>query len=112
MKTRGQTESQKQERRIAEKYQGQVSAASGAGWSRKGDVRAEDLLIEAKWTEKKSFSLTKDVLDKIENEALMESREWALYLTMQGRDYVTIDADVFEMYYRAWKERETTQQTN
>lgn len=108
MKSRQLKESQRQERRVSETYKGQVSAASGAKWYRKGDVRAEDLLIEAKWTEAKSFSLTKAVLDKIEREALLESREWLLYLTMQNRDYVVLDADVFEMYYRAWKEREVS----
>ena len=107
MKSRGQKESQRQERRISDTYDGQVSAASGAMWHRKGDVRAEDLLIEAKWTEKKSFSVSKDMLDKIEREATLESREWMLYLTMQGQDYVIVDADVFEMYYRAWKERDS-----
>lgn len=106
MKQRTMAESQKQERRIADKYQGQVSSASGSKWHRKGDVRSEDLLVEAKWTENKSYSLTKATLDTIEHEAIMESREWALYLTMQKRDYVVVDADVFEMYYRAWKERQ------
>ena len=52
MKTEGQKQSRKHENRLAKKVGGSRTAASGAFWSRKGDVRSADLLIEHKFTGK------------------------------------------------------------
>ena len=46
LRSKGQKESQKHEKRLAKKIGGKRNAASGALWSRKGDVRSTDLLIE------------------------------------------------------------------
>jgi len=43
---------------------------SGAFEIDKGDLRGKDLLIEVKYTDKKSYRLTQKVLEKIWNEAL------------------------------------------
>ena len=48
---------EKQEKRLAKKTGGTTTAASGSFWSRKGDVRSADLLIEAKQTDKASYSI-------------------------------------------------------
>jgi len=74
MKSEGQKQSLKHEKRLEKVLGGQRSAASGAFWSRKGDVRNSDLLIEHKWTGKKSFTLRSDVLEKIVMEAILDSR--------------------------------------
>ena len=50
MKSEGQKQSLKHEKRLEKIAGGKRSAASGAFWSRKGDVRSDDLLIEHKWT--------------------------------------------------------------
>lgn len=94
-KTEGQRASQHHERRLEKVIGGQRTAASGAFWSRKGDVRSDDLLIEHKYTSKKSISLTHAVLDKIRTEAIMDGRMPVLALHLSGRDYVVISEDDF-----------------
>lgn len=60
----------KQERELAKRYGGRCTSASGSKME-KGDVRIPNVLrIEAKTTKYKSFSVTMDMLDKIEHAAL------------------------------------------
>lgn len=60
----------KQEQECASKIGGRVTKQSGAGKYEKGDVRLKDLLrIECKTTGNKSFSVTVDIIDKIEDAA-------------------------------------------
>lgn len=65
--------SQKQEKDIANKIKGKVVVASGALWGAKGDVRTSKYLIEAKTTGKSYYSLTADVWEKIEGEAVSDN---------------------------------------
>ena len=95
MKTEGQKQSQKHEKRIAKKVGGSVNAASGAFWSRKGDVRSVDLLIEHKFTGKKSFSVKSDVLKKIVREAILDGRMPVLGIHLEGENYVILLEDDF-----------------
>ena len=98
MKSEGQKQSQKHEKRLAKKTNGSRTAASGAFWSRKGDVRSTDLLIEHKWTGKKSFSLKADVLEKIVTEAIIDSRMPVLGISLNNKNYVLLtEDDFFEM---------------
>jgi hypothetical protein len=96
MKSKGQKESQKHEARLAKKFDGQRSAASGAFWSRKGDVRSQDLLIEHKWTGKASFTVKAAVLEKIVNEAIVESRMPILGISLNNNNYILLTEDDFE----------------
>ena len=65
-----QERSPKQEKELAKKLGGRVPRGSGSG-NEKGDVRVKGIArIEAKTTEKKSFSVTQKMLDKIEDAAL------------------------------------------
>lgn len=64
--------SQKQEKSVAKKFGGRVTAASGALWSMKGDVRTNKFLIECKTTEKSYYTLTAKVWEKIALEALKD----------------------------------------
>ena len=95
MKTEGQKQSQKHEKRIAKKVGGSVNAASGAFWSRKGDVRSVDRLIEHKFTGKKSFSVKSDVLKKIVREAILDGRMPVLGIHLDGENYVILLEDDF-----------------
>ena len=95
MKSEGQKQSQKHEKRIAKAVGGKTTAASGAFWSRKGDVRSDDLLIEHKWTGKKSFSLKSDVLEKIVTEAIIDSRMPVLGISLNNNNYVLLTEDDF-----------------
>jgi hypothetical protein len=95
LKSEGQKQSQKHEKRLAKKVGGSTTAASGAFWSRKGDVRSDDLLIEHKWTGKKSFSLKAEVLEKIVTEAIIDSRMPVLGISLNNNNYVLLTEDDF-----------------
>jgi len=49
--------------------------ASGGLWFEKGDLDYKDYCIEVKYTDKKSFSITAGILEKIWNEALAANKE-------------------------------------
>lgn len=101
MKSEGQKQSKKHENRLAKKIGGSTNAASGAFWSRKGDVRSKELLIEHKWTGKKSFTLKSDVLEKIVTEAILDGRTPMLGIHLNGKDYIImLEDDVLEMHER------------
>ena len=95
MKSKGLRESQKHEARLAKEVGGQRSAGSGAFWSRKGDVRSKDLLIEHKWTGKSSFTLKAKVLEKIVIEAILDSRIPVLGIILNNENYVIMTEDDF-----------------
>lgn len=95
MKTEGQKQSQKHEKRLAKKIGGKRNAASGALWSRKGDVRSDDLLIEHKWTGKKQFTVKSDVIKKNVREAILEGRMPVIGIHLDGEDYVILLEDDF-----------------
>jgi hypothetical protein len=98
MKSEGQKQSLKHEKRLAKKVDGQRSAASGAFWSRKGDVRSDELLIEHKWTGKKSVTIKSEVLKKITTEAILDSRMPVLGLHLDGENYVVlVEEDFLEL---------------
>lgn len=87
-KSKGQKESRKHEDRLAKAIGGQRTAASGAFWSRKGDVRSNDLLVEHKWTGKASVTIKAAVLEKIVKEAILDGRVPVLGFHLNGEDYV------------------------
>jgi hypothetical protein len=66
--------SPKQERELAKRGGGRLTPGSGSGRV-KGDVRrfAGVIRIEAKTTSNKSFSVTKEMIDKLENACLPEN---------------------------------------
>ena len=98
MKTEGQKQSRKHENRLAKLIDGKRTAASGAFWSRKGDVRNDDLLIEHKWTGKKQVTIKSEVLKKITKEAILDSRMPVLGLHLDGENYVILgEEDFFEL---------------
>jgi hypothetical protein len=98
LKTEGQKQSRKHEDRLAKKVNGSRTAASGAFWSRKGDVRSSDLLIEHKWTGKKQCTVKSDVLKKIMREAILDGRMPVLGIHLDGENYVILsEHDFLEM---------------
>lgn len=68
--THSHLRSRKQEQEIADRIGGRRTAASGAR-EEKGDVRLRGVVrVEAKTTKHKSFSVTLDMIEKLENAAL------------------------------------------
>ena len=99
MKSEGQKQSQKHEKRIAKEIGGAPTAASGAFWSRKGDVRNADLLVEHKWTGKKSKTIQAAELQKITTEAIMDGRMPVFGIHLDGEDYILLlETDFLEMW--------------
>jgi hypothetical protein len=99
LKTEGQKQSQKHEKRLAKKINGSRNAASGAFWSRKGDVRNDELLIEHKWTGKKTKTISSTELKKITNEAIMDGRLPVFGIHLDGIDYVILlETDFLEIW--------------
>lgn len=98
MKSEGQKQSQKHEKRLAKRIGGSRNAASGAYWQRKGDVRSDDLLIEHKYTGKKQTTIKSEVLKKIMREAILDGRTPVLGIHLDGEDYVILsEHDFIEM---------------
>jgi hypothetical protein len=98
MRSEGQKESRKHENRLAKAIDGSRTAASGAFWSRKGDVRSEELLIEHKWTGKKSKTIQSAELKKITTEAIMDGRMPVFGMHLDGEDYVVmLETDLLEL---------------
>lgn len=98
MRSEGQKQSRKHEDRLAKAIGGSRTAASGAFWSRKGDVRSDSLLIEHKWTGKKSKTIQSAELKKITTEAIMDGRTPVFGLHLDGEDYVILlETDLLEI---------------
>lgn len=107
MKSEGQKQSQKHETRLAKKMDGSKVAASGAFWSRKGDVRTDDLLVEHKYTGKSQFTLKAAELEKINTEAILDGRIPVFGVSLNGRNYVLLDEnDFLEMRRELMESRE------
>jgi hypothetical protein len=92
--------SKKQEKYIAELFNGRTVIASGALWGSKGDARNEDYLIECKITGKKSFPIKKSVWDKINGEAIKDGlRLPLLIVTLENnildKTFVVFNTNVF-----------------
>jgi uncharacterized protein YhfF len=99
MKSEGQKQSQKHEKRLAGLINGKTTAASGAFWSRKGDVRSAELLIEHKWTGKKTKTISSAELKKITKEAIMDGRLPVFGIHLDGEDYVILlETDFLEQW--------------
>lgn len=63
--------SRTQERELAKRIGGEVTRGSGNGKWQKGDIQLKGVLrIEAKTTKNKSFSVTREMWRKIEEEAM------------------------------------------
>jgi hypothetical protein len=87
----------KQEKQIAKDVGGRTTPASGAIKNNrlKSDVTSKNFRFEAKLTQKRSYSLNLDVLDKIEREALINCQIPVLTTDIQGQQYATLRWDDF-----------------
>jgi len=93
MKTHGQKMSQKQEKDLAKTLGGKTVAASGAFWSRKGDVRSDQYLVEAKFTAAQSYSLKAADLEKLRKQAIMDDRVPLFVVQLNNKNYMILGED-------------------
>lgn len=93
--------SNRQERKVAKAVGGRKTANSGATDFNKGDVVTANWLIECKTctSEKKSFTIKKDWLDKNKEEAFACRKEYnAVAFDFGGKDnYYIIDEQTFKL---------------
>lgn len=71
------------ERKIAKDTGGRVSAGSGSSWRAPEDVRSETHLIQHKYTERKSFTLTVAELQRVFANAGRAGRDGALIIDFE-----------------------------
>ena len=88
--------SKKQEDRIAGAYRGSRNVMSGAGWSKKADVRTDTFLVEAKTTERASYSLKLSELREVRKQAILDDRVPLFMIEIQGHNYVVMEDDDFQ----------------
>ena len=87
---------QKQEKATAKRYGGRRTPVSGGKWSFPGDVTTDKFLIDDKTTDRKSFSITKVMWNKIRTEALKSMKRPVLKITFaDGTSFVCLDEPDF-----------------
>ncbi|MFE5853235.1 hypothetical protein ACFQ61_08435 [Streptomyces sp. NPDC056500] len=96
--------SRKQEKKLAKEIGGTTTPGSGNGWAVKNDVRNSVWSIECKTTNAARFTLAHRDLVQAEQHALLDLREMAFAIEMQGRTWVVISKESF----LRWTEREDT----
>lgn len=83
--------SQKQEKEVASSFNAKTVVASGALWGAKGDCKSDKCLIECKTTEKDFYSVTSNVWEKIEDEAIKDhGRIPLLVVDVEDRDRLVV----------------------
>jgi len=95
--------SNKQEKKVANDIKGKKTANSGATLFQKGDVNNKYFCIECKTatTEKQSFSIKKEWIDKIKEESFaMKKPNWAIAFNfgdqIYNKNYYIIDETLFK----------------
>ena len=101
--------SKRQENKVAKELNGKRTANSGATNFQKGDVNLDNWLIECKTatTEKKSFSIKREWLDKNKEESFAMRKDYnALCFDFgdNGSRYYVIDEKTFKQVVELMKE--------
>ena len=77
----------KQEKEIAKRIGGRITVASGAKQFEKGDARKKRVVrVEAKTTKNRSFSVTTEMIQKIEDAALGADEMPVLVIELNNTD--------------------------
>ena len=74
--------SKKQEQKIAKEVGGRRVAGSGSSWRQPGDVKNNTHLIEAKFTDKDSYSLSANTWEKVQADAHRQGKEPAMVVEL------------------------------
>jgi len=82
-------------------FQGKRRPRSGGMWFAPGDVSTEEFLLECKSTEKKSFSVSEKLWDKINGEALKCRKLPCLSIQLgNGTEVVVLDKNDFLSFFK------------
>lgn len=85
----------KSEDKIAKEFKGKRVRGSGNQTFHPGDVKTDQFLIENKITQKKSYSLSMQVLNKIYEEALFSFRIPLISIKIQEKEIVIMFKEDF-----------------
>ncbi len=101
--------SNKQEKQIAKKLSGKCQTNSGATLFSKGDIKTENWLIEAKTTltEKDSFSIKRQWLDKLKQESFAMNKEYyslAFNFEPNSKNYYILDEKTMQKILKILEE--------
>jgi Holliday junction resolvase len=90
-----------QEKNLAKKMNGYTRPASGAVAGLRGDVVADDFLVECKYTDKDIFNLKSKIWEKIKNEAFDNNKKPLINLKFLKKniDLIIIDFNDFHKYF-------------
>lgn len=95
---------QKKETKDSVSFGGKRTPRSGGLWFKPGDVTTEEFLIDCKSTEKKSFSITEQIWDKINTEALKCRKLPCLSIQLgNGVEVVVLDKNDFQSFFQEKK---------
>lgn len=90
--------SQRQEAQLATQYGGKVQPCSGARPHSKGDVKTENLLIEAKTSNHEGYRLTVATWQKIQDEAALEGKVGVMIIELNGHRMCVVPENVLQAY--------------
>jgi hypothetical protein len=85
----------KKEQKDKEFFGGTLQRGSGNQWAFPGDIKTADLLIESKQTDKNSFTITRQLWDKIYEEALLLYRYPLMSIKIKDIDLVVMSREDF-----------------
>lgn len=105
--TTPQKESRRQESGLAKRYGGTVTPGSGNGWVKKNDVRTRDVSFEAKYTEKKQFTLKQADLHTAERNALIDGRDSVFVVSFGGEEWAVIREADYAAYLAYMTDRKS-----
>jgi len=92
---------QKKENKDKTLFRGKLRPRSGGFWFMPGDVTTEEFLIDCKSTEKKSFSITEQIWEKIYTEALKCRKLPCLSIQLgNGTELVVLDKNDFLSFFQ------------
>jgi hypothetical protein len=95
---------QKKENKDKSLFRGKLKPRSGGFWFAPGDVSTEEFLIDCKTTDKKSYSITEDIWNKINTEALKCRKLPCLSIQLgTGIEVIVLDKNDFLAFFKEKK---------
>jgi hypothetical protein len=92
---------QQKEKKDAKKFGARQTFRSGGIWFAPGDIKSKDFLFDSKFTSKKSFSITKQMWDKIQKESINSQRTPALLIEFSdGTELVVLNNIDFRKWFK------------
>lgn len=86
---------EKKEKKDSVAFKGRRVKGSGNQWSAPGDVKTSKLLIDSKYTKKKSYSISVKTWDKLYEEALLMYKLPVLSVQIQDIELVVLSKEDF-----------------